>query len=314
MSIDVGLVAGVVKRETAPTETSIIWAKVLNPSFPNVTELHTYDEVSAVWKPLELRTDKYPVTTIGLNTPAVSPNEGDAYVVGDTPTGAWVGREKNHAVFIGGVWNHTGPIDGISVALLTVTGVKLYFYREGSVNDWVYSSGDETKVPLSGTVAPITGKLDNSQKASLMDDFNDLSLVDKKTVVEDLLIFGKEYHYHRVNGTQSNSTATELTVLTKQVTTTAGYHEGMFFYGFSADNTSRAIVVRFYVDAVLVYEAKHYLSNALEVDVRTSFSNILYTAGTKTVTMTLATVGGGGTQTSNIINPTFKTFKTDTPL
>lgn len=47
---------------------------------------------------------------------------------------------------------------------------------------------DATKVPLSGTIATITGKLDNSQKASLMTSHNELSLIDTKTIKEDILL------------------------------------------------------------------------------------------------------------------------------
>lgn len=40
----------------------------------------------------------------GVNTPAVSPTIGDAYIVGTAPTGAWAGRANCVAVWDGAAW------------------------------------------------------------------------------------------------------------------------------------------------------------------------------------------------------------------
>lgn len=44
------------------------------------------------------------VKQIALNTPPGSPTEGDAYVIGASPTGAWAGRANCLAGYFGGAW------------------------------------------------------------------------------------------------------------------------------------------------------------------------------------------------------------------
>lgn len=46
------------------------------------------------------------------NTPPGSPAEGDRYIVGTSPTGAWVGHEGEIAAFIGGGWTFLMPAAG----------------------------------------------------------------------------------------------------------------------------------------------------------------------------------------------------------
>lgn len=44
------------------------------------------------------------VISIGDNTPPVSPSEGDSYVVGTAPTGAWANRENCVAIYLSSQW------------------------------------------------------------------------------------------------------------------------------------------------------------------------------------------------------------------
>lgn len=44
------------------------------------------------------------VISRGLDTPPVSPDPGDAYIIGSSPTGAWAGRENGIAVYFGTAW------------------------------------------------------------------------------------------------------------------------------------------------------------------------------------------------------------------
>ena len=53
-----------------------------------------------------------------LNTPPATPQEGDRYIVGPAPTGAWQGRTNQIAAFWGGVWAFVAPGNGWQARLL----------------------------------------------------------------------------------------------------------------------------------------------------------------------------------------------------
>ena len=71
-----------------------------------------------------------------LNTPPVSPNTGDVYLVGNSPTGAWVGHSKDVATWNGSAWTF---IDGVQGNFLynASTGIT-YIFRSGN---WVQTGG-----------------------------------------------------------------------------------------------------------------------------------------------------------------------------
>ena len=48
------------------------------------------------------------------NTPPVSPVEGDRYIVGLAPTGAWVAHENEVAYYSGGAWRYITPTPGLT--------------------------------------------------------------------------------------------------------------------------------------------------------------------------------------------------------
>lgn len=50
--INLGNVVGLIKSETAPTKTYVIWAKVLNPLQPDIVQLHYYNADTLSWEPL----------------------------------------------------------------------------------------------------------------------------------------------------------------------------------------------------------------------------------------------------------------------
>lgn len=52
-----------------------------------------------------------------LNTPPTSPAEGEMYIIGDAPTGAWEGKAKHLAGFFAGVWLIVQPRAGWRVWL-----------------------------------------------------------------------------------------------------------------------------------------------------------------------------------------------------
>lgn len=47
-----------------------------------------------------------------LNTPPVSPAEGDRYIVAAVATGDWTGNEDKIAFFFGGIWKFITPLQG----------------------------------------------------------------------------------------------------------------------------------------------------------------------------------------------------------
>src|SRR5450755_3827849 len=56
---------------------------------------------------------------ISINTPPGSPSAGDCYIVGSSPTGAWVGQANAIAYFTTG-WNFAAPIKGMTVWIDTL--------------------------------------------------------------------------------------------------------------------------------------------------------------------------------------------------
>ncbi len=52
------------------------------------------------------------VISRALDTPPASPANGDRYIVGSAPTGAWVGQASKVALWIGGAWNFFAPTTG----------------------------------------------------------------------------------------------------------------------------------------------------------------------------------------------------------
>lgn len=49
--------------------------------------------------------------SLGLNVPPGAPVQGDVYVVGDAPTGAWAGRAKAVAGWFGTAWKFLPGVD-----------------------------------------------------------------------------------------------------------------------------------------------------------------------------------------------------------
>jgi Protein of unknown function (DUF2793) len=58
----------------------------------------------------------------GTNTPPSSPSDGDSYLIGSSPTGAWVGHATHVAHRINGAWRFMLPFGGLR-ATLKATGV-----------------------------------------------------------------------------------------------------------------------------------------------------------------------------------------------
>jgi hypothetical protein len=51
-AINLGNIVGLIKSELVPAKTYVIWAKILNPAFPDVVELFIYDANILDWIPI----------------------------------------------------------------------------------------------------------------------------------------------------------------------------------------------------------------------------------------------------------------------
>ncbi|MDF2621317.1 MAG: hypothetical protein K0S00_3976 [Xanthobacteraceae bacterium] len=71
---------------------------------------------------LEQARPNYEAQTVGSNTPPGSPVNGDMYVLGVAPTGAWSGHANNLAQWTGSAWLFTAPERGTTV-VSAATGV-----------------------------------------------------------------------------------------------------------------------------------------------------------------------------------------------
>ncbi len=69
-----------------------------------------------------------------VNTPPSSPSDGDAYLIGGAPTGAWSGQPYKIAVCLDGAWRFYTPFNGLR-AYVTTTGAFIV-YLNGVWTDW----------------------------------------------------------------------------------------------------------------------------------------------------------------------------------
>lgn len=72
------------------------------------------------------------------NDPPVSPTEGDRYLVGGSPTGAWTGHAQEVAYYSGG-WQFLEPLPGWRAYVVDVN--EEYIFGESSSGDWEPGGG-----------------------------------------------------------------------------------------------------------------------------------------------------------------------------
>jgi len=93
-----------------------------------------------------------------INTPPSSPSDGDAYITGDSPTGAWSGHPYKIATVLDGAWRIFDPFKGLRAY---VADEEVFVVWDGS--SWVDWSTTLTlnNVPSLGigTTADATNKL-----------------------------------------------------------------------------------------------------------------------------------------------------------
>ena len=91
------------------TQSPRVGAPLLEPA--QVDKSTTHNEALAI---LDIAVSAA-VDAFLLDTPPASPAPGDYYIVGDAPTGAWVGRSLALAGYTAGGWRFIAPFAGLSV-------------------------------------------------------------------------------------------------------------------------------------------------------------------------------------------------------
>jgi hypothetical protein len=104
-------------------------------ALPEIAQMQEMTEVS--WNETLVQLDAFvDLYLLGLfvDTPPSSPNDGDTYVVGSAPTGAWSGYAYKLAYCIDGAWNFYAPCNGLR-GYNNADG-KFYVYVSGTWTDW----------------------------------------------------------------------------------------------------------------------------------------------------------------------------------
>ncbi|WP_136617075.1 DUF2793 domain-containing protein [Mesorhizobium sp. 10.2.3] len=109
--------------------------------------------VNAAIAALEAGAMCFPAVSIGDTAPPGSPAEGDLYVLGASPTGAWSGQGKHVAVYYNAAWFFLPPIEG---AFAYAQDDNAYYFYNGSA--WALFSGGGG----SGDVVGPAGAVNNN--------------------------------------------------------------------------------------------------------------------------------------------------------
>jgi len=100
----------------------------------------TISNGNSVILPIYFQSDSATITSYDVlnsqNAPPISPNTGDTYLVGTSPSGAWVGHAKDIAEWNGSSWDFTDGVQGDF--LYNATTALTYIFRSGN---WVQTTG-----------------------------------------------------------------------------------------------------------------------------------------------------------------------------
>lgn len=124
------------KRLRAAVEKdSILIISDANGTLSKINKSTLYNEF-----PIYVNVDSVIVTSYEVlnsqNAPPGSPAIGDTYLVGDSPSGAWVGHAKDIAEWNGSAWDFTDGVQGDF--LYNTTNALTYIFRSGN---WVQTTG-----------------------------------------------------------------------------------------------------------------------------------------------------------------------------
>ena len=113
------------------------------------------------------------VWQVGLNTPPGSPVNGDAYIVGTSPTGVWVGKENCIAAYYQDQWYYVPGFDsnGTQISMSgEQVGLKVWSRPDGDYYIWTDTGSPSvlawTASGIGGGLTGINVKDDNSSIVS----------------------------------------------------------------------------------------------------------------------------------------------------
>lgn len=114
------------------------------------------------------------VVAAGLDTPPATPAEGQCWIVGYDPTGAWAGHAGVLAGWSAGGWRFVAATDGMS-AWVAETGL-IGRVRDG---DWVYGelSGSALTIGGSQVVGPREAAIDDPAGGAVVDGESRAALI-----------------------------------------------------------------------------------------------------------------------------------------
>lgn len=165
---NLGNVSALIKSQTAPAKTYVVWARIIDPQTPDLVELNIYDANEGQWVPLFRSANLQfyylpPVLSASLNAaPTTGRTVGDRYVVAPSVPGgdAWAGREGTIAEWRGSVegWQYTNPVNAAIVTVVDEPGVIIQYQGSFPGGNWTVlgtstNAYDYTGAAMAGQVA-----------------------------------------------------------------------------------------------------------------------------------------------------------------
>jgi hypothetical protein len=105
----------------------------------------------------------------GFDTPPATPDAGQCWIVGSSPTGAWAGHAHELAGWTSGGWRFVPPRAGLNI---WDAGAQYWLHHDGS--DWVNGAVTATSLNIGGI------QVVGSQLAAILDPVGG-SVIDSET-------------------------------------------------------------------------------------------------------------------------------------
>ncbi len=104
------------------------------------------------------------------NTPAGSPADGDVYICGAAPTGAWAGKANKIAIRYGGAWRFVPNVDsaGGDIAIgVRQEGLRMWVQDVGQIHVWSGTAWVAKHSLAAGTQAAIADAVGGDEVAKI---------------------------------------------------------------------------------------------------------------------------------------------------